>query len=109
MRTLCVTCLAFTLSFTSAIAAQSTTGVAPLIIPLTGDLKTSAGEPRMGTVLLVISLYAEKDDAAPLWVEHQTVTLEVNGRYGLQFGITQAEGSQPEADHATGWALGLFR
>ena len=92
MRTLCVTCLAFTLAFTSAIAAQSTTGGVPLIIPLAGDLKTPAGQPRTGTVLVVISLYAEKDDAAPLWVENQTVTLDASGRYSLQFGITQAEG-----------------
>jgi hypothetical protein len=49
-------------------------------------------QPRTGNVLLVVSLYEDRNDPAPRWIEHQTVTLDAGGRYSLQFGGTRAEG-----------------
>jgi hypothetical protein len=72
--------------------AQSTTTFAPTIIPISGHFVTPAGEPRTGPAVLVISLYEQKDDAAPRWVEYQSVTLDMRGRYDVQFGATRVEG-----------------
>src|SRR5215204_1366415 len=73
-------------------AAAQTAGVAPTLIPLSGVLRTADGQPRTGNVLLVLSLYEGKDDAAPRWIEHQTVTLDAAGRYSVNFGGTRDEG-----------------
>src|SRR5688572_31628822 len=72
--------------------AQTPAAVVPTMIPLSGELRAADGQPRTGQVLLVISLYEGKDDPAPRWIEHQTVTLDAAGRYSLQFGGTRAEG-----------------
>src|SRR5688572_11318972 len=85
--------LAALLAFTPALAvAQSTTGVAPTLIPLSGKLLTAGGAPRTGNVLLVISLYDGQADATPRWIEHQVVTLAADGGYSVQFGATQSDG-----------------
>ena len=63
---------------------------------LDGALKTPTGEARTGSVLLVVSLYAGKDDATPLWVEQQLVTLDAAGRYTIFAGATLPDGVPPE-------------
>src|SRR5687768_5308727 len=82
---------ALLLTYPSSAPAQGT-GVAPTLIPVSGELRAADGQPRTGQVLLVISLYEGKDDPAPRWIEHQAVTLDAAGRYSLQFGGTRAEG-----------------
>ncbi len=77
-------------------AAQATSSPPPTLIPLLGEVKTSTGDPRTGTVLLVISLYDAKDDSAPRWIEHQVITLDQTGRYEIQFGATRDEGLPPD-------------
>jgi len=72
--------------------AQTPATVVPTMIPLSGELRTPDGQPRTGQVLLVISLYEGKDDPAPRWIEHQTVTLDATGRYSVNFGGTRDEG-----------------
>lgn len=74
------------------VAAQTASSVAPTLIPVTGEFRTPEGQPRTGTVLLVISLYEGLTDTAPRWIEHQTVTLDAAGRYAIQFGSTREEG-----------------
>jgi len=96
MRMFCATWLVVMLSFAPLAAAQSQIGVAPLIIPLSGQLKTPAGAGRTGTVLLAIALYDGKDDPTPRWIEYQTVTLDAAGRYNVQFGSTREGGLPPE-------------
>ena len=72
------------------VAAQQ--GVVPTVIPLSGQFLLSTGQPRTGPALLVISLYQGKDDPAPLWIEHQQITLDAAGRYSVQFGATRDDG-----------------
>jgi hypothetical protein len=77
----------------SAVAvAQAPASVAPTLIPVSGELRTADGQPRTGSVLLVISLYEGKDDPAPRWIEYQTVALDAAGRYSVQFGGTREDG-----------------
>lgn len=77
-------------------SAQSTSGVPPTLIPISGQLTTALGDARTGNVLLVLSLYDAQDDPAPRWVEHQVVTLDGSGRYDVQFGSTLEAGLPPE-------------
>jgi hypothetical protein len=65
---------------------------APTLIPISGELRTPTGEPRTGPVALVISLYGERDDAAPIWLERQDVTLDQFGRYAIAIGASQSDG-----------------
>jgi hypothetical protein len=68
----------------------------PTRIPLAGLLPTLTGEPRQGEVTLVLSIYAERDSAAPLWSEEQTVVLGNDGRYEVALGATSEEGLSSE-------------
>src|SRR5919109_3417194 len=72
-------------------AQAQTTTAAPTLIPVGGQFLTAEGAPRPGTAVLVISLYEGRDDSAPRWIEHQTVTLDAEGRYNIQFGATRPE------------------
>ena len=69
---------------------------APTLIRVDGQLRTVAGEPRSGAVTIAVSLYAEKDDATPLWIERQVVTLDAAGRYTLFAGTTLPDGVPQE-------------
>ena len=79
-------------ALTGEAAAQTSPGPAPTLIPVSGRLLTAQGQPRTGTVLLVISLYEGQNDTAPRWIEHQQVTLDASGGYSVQFGGTRTEG-----------------
>ena len=81
------------------------TASAPAFVRLDGELKTTTGESRTGSVILVVTLYATQDDPAPLWSEAQAVTLDAAGRYTVFAGATQVDGL-PRAlfsSNATQW------
>lgn len=74
----------------------------PTRIPLSGVLQTVTGEARQGEVTLVLSIYAERDSAAPLWSEEQTIVLGEDGRYDVALGGTSDEGLSNELFSANG-------
>jgi hypothetical protein len=78
----------------SSQSVQSLT--APTLVRLDGQLTGAAGEPRTGPVLMVVSLYADKADATPLWIEPQLITLDAAGRYRIFAGATQSDGLPKE-------------
>jgi hypothetical protein len=57
-----------------------------------GRLTQPGGDARTGNVLLIVSVYATENDATPLWVEQQTVTLDSAGRYAVLVGGTLPDG-----------------
>lgn len=69
---------------------------APILIPINGRLTTPTGEPRAGSVVMVVSLYASRDDVTPLWIEHQLVTLDNTGGYSILAGATLDDGVPKE-------------
>ena len=85
-------CLSVLFAFASHVNGQTSAGVAPTLIPISGTLVTADGLPRAGSVLLVVSLYDTKEDTAPRWIEQQAVTADVAGHYTIQFGSTRPEG-----------------
>src|SRR5467141_3427564 len=72
--------------------SSTSTSTPATLIRLDGQLTTTTGAPRTGSVNLVISLYANQADSTPLWVEHQLVALDQAGRYTVLAGATQADG-----------------
>jgi hypothetical protein len=74
------------------VAAQSSVGAPPTLIPVSGQFVTADGQPRTGSAVLVLALYEGKEDPAPRWVEFQTVTLDAQGRYDVRFGATREDG-----------------
>src|SRR4051812_22303624 len=48
----------------------------PILVRTSGYLATVGGEPRTGTVTLVVSLYEQQSGGTPLWLEEQVVTLD---------------------------------
>ena len=75
-------------------SAQSTS--APTVVRIDGELKTPTGAVRTGTVAMVASLYAGKNDATPLWVEQHVITLDQAGRYTIFVGATLDDGVPKE-------------
>jgi hypothetical protein len=62
------------------------------VIAFTGTLKSSDGQPRLGTVGLTFRLYASEEGGDPLWSESQTVQTDDQGRYSVLLGATQKDG-----------------
>jgi len=83
-------------------ATQATTPP-PTVIPLNGQLKDAAGNPRTGTVALKLSLYTAANDTTPIWIEDQLAALDAYGNYAVYFGATRDTGLPPEL-FATGSA-----
>jgi hypothetical protein len=88
----CLALVGFLALGASANAWAQASASAPTLIPVSGELRGADGQPRTGPVLLVISLYEGREDAAPRWIEHQPVTLDAAGRYSVAFGGTRDEG-----------------
>ena len=76
----------------TAVAASPQSGGTPTLARVEGRLRLATGEARTGSVVLVASVYSGADDATPLWVEQQTVTLDAAGRYALVVGATLPDG-----------------
>jgi hypothetical protein len=74
----------------------STQSSAPALFRMDGQLKTPAGDPRTGNVLMVASIYAGSSDAQPLWSEQQLITLDEAGRYTIFVGATLPDGVPKE-------------
>jgi hypothetical protein len=73
--------------------AQTSSPVAPTLIPVSGRLLTAQGQAQTGTVNLTISLYDGQADASPRWIEQQLgVPLDPTGAYSIQFGATLPDG-----------------
>jgi hypothetical protein len=77
-------------------AASPQSGGTPTLARVEGRLTLATGEARTGRVVLVASVYAFADEATPLWVEQQTVTLDAAGRYALVVGATLPDGVPKE-------------
>jgi hypothetical protein len=88
--------LALGVCASDAAAQSATVGAPPTLITVSGELRDASGTPRTGAVVLVLSLYENRDDPSPRWVEQHPVTLDDAGRYDVQFGSTQAEGIPAE-------------
>jgi hypothetical protein len=81
-------------SASSQFSPQSAT--APTLFRITGTLTAPDGAPRLGAVTLVASIYADSQDATPLWTEQQVVTLDAAGRYAIYVGATLPDGVPKE-------------
>jgi len=94
------------LALLAPLGAQS--AFVPAIIRLEGALTTATGQPRVGTVTLVISLYAGQQEVNALWLEQQPVTLDATGHYTVLVGATLPEGIPRELlTSTTGRWLGI--
>ena len=81
-------------AFPPQASAQSAS--VPTLVRVDGELKTPTGAPRTGTVSMVASLYTDKQDSTPLWVEPQLVTFGAAGRYTLFVGTGEVDGVSKE-------------
>ncbi|MBP1598787.1 MAG: hypothetical protein H6Q05_4164 [Acidobacteria bacterium] len=97
-------CVALIALLSSVAAAQD----GKRVVTYTGTIKDAAGMPRLGSVGIAVSLYAEQEGGEPLWRESQTVQLDNEGRYTLLIGATEREGLPLEvfADRKAQW-LGI--
>ena len=81
-------------AFPPQASAQSAS--VPTLVRVDGELKTPTGAPRTGTVSMVASLYTDKQDSTPLWVEPQLVTFGEADRYTLFVGTAEVDGVSKE-------------
>ncbi len=93
-------------------AAQAPTASSvPILVGVSGQLKTPTGDPRTGSVTLVFSIYVQLRDVQPIWTEEQAVSLDADGRYAAYVGATLPGGipiellSGPSQAHWVGVAV----
>src|SRR5207248_7201152 len=98
MKYLC-TILVTTVMVLSAVqtgTARSQAVTVPALVRLDGELKTDTGQPRTGTLTLVLSVYADQRDSNALWLEQQSVTLDAAGHFVVFVGATLPTGIPKE-------------
>jgi hypothetical protein len=78
--------------------------IAPVVIPVSGQLLDTFGVPRAGSLSLRLALYVTAVDRDPLWVEEQVATLDATGHYVVQLGAT-TRGGVPHRVFTAGSAL----
>lgn len=81
----------------SSLAAQTTSRESieaslPRVVRITGKAFDSGQSPLQGRILMTFALYENQSTASPLWFEDQLVDLDIEGRYSVLLGATQAEG-----------------
>ena len=96
MRTFVTTLVVLAIAvFAVAAAGDSRNEAAtplPARVPVDVELTTLTGAPRTEVVTLVVSLYASKDSADPLWSEEQTVKANEAGKLTVLAGATSDNG-----------------
>lgn len=88
MRTLIV-------AMTVAVALSLHAAQTPARVPVDIELKTLTGAPRTDVVTIVVSFYAHRDSADPLWTEEQTVKPNEAGKLAVLAGATTDDGIPP--------------
>jgi len=73
-------------------AGQGPKESAPRFIRWSGALTDPNGYPRSGAWTISFTLYADRQDGFPLWVETQEVSLDENGEYSVLIGMSQPAG-----------------
>jgi hypothetical protein len=64
----------------------------PSLLSIEGVLLDGQGQPRTGTVTLIVSFYTNLADTTAVWSEEQEVTLGVEGQYSIMAGSTLSGG-----------------
>ena len=77
----------------------------PIYLPFDGIVVDEFGTPRTGNISLVFSLYEDKVDGVPVWVEVQPVMLGPDGSYQVLLG--GASGGVPADPFVSGVARWL--
>ena len=72
--------------------ATSTPATVPPLVPITGVLSDSAGNPLIGPASLVLAIYSAPEGGVSLWAETQTVQADQRGRYNLTLGASSPTG-----------------
>jgi hypothetical protein len=75
-----------------ATTSSTETSVVPRLINFSGVLKEVSGKPVTGPTTVTLSLYADQEGGAPLWVETQTVQADDQGHYSVLLGATLPSG-----------------
>lgn len=76
----------------NASATSPSSVTVPRLIKFSGVLRDLSGKPLAGPVDVTFSIYQNQGDAAPLWQETQTLTLDEQGRYTVLLGAMRPEG-----------------
>ena len=87
---LCLCCLIL------PVYSQSKPAEVPRVIRYSGTLRNVDGSPRIGTVGVTFSIYAEQSSTAPLWQEVQNVMIDAEGHYTVLVGMSRSEGLPEE-------------
>ncbi len=91
--------LVLCLSLVQAALAQTATATPsalPRLVRFGGTVKGPDGSPLPGVAGITFALYSEQTGGAPLWLETQNVTADINGRYMALLGATKPDGLPAE-------------
>ncbi len=95
MLPLLVSCLALA-ELAYAQTSTATASALPRLVRFGGTVKGPDGSPLAGVAGITFALYSEQCGGAPLWLETQYVTADINGRYTALLGATKPDGLPAE-------------
>jgi len=73
-------------------ATSSATTIVPRLVNFSGKAPDAQGKPIAGVAGITFSIYKDRYEGAPLWIEMQNVNADAKGNYTVQLGATSAEG-----------------
>ena len=79
---------AIVLSLCSVVIGQNQASV-PHLVSFSGNV---AGVSKAGPAGVTFAIYAEQTAGAPLWLETQSINVDVKGNYAAQLGATKTDG-----------------
>ena len=92
-KTMAISLLLLLLSFTSW-AQQTNSTAIPNLIRYSGTVRDSQGVALSSSAVgITFAIYKRQEEGAPIWLETQTVTTDVNGQYNVLLGSTGSTGS----------------
>ncbi|MFZ0284743.1 MAG: hypothetical protein WAL32_05890, partial [Terriglobales bacterium] len=78
--------------FLGSQAQTQSPAVIPQLVSFSGIVLDAQGKPIAGIAGVTFSIYSEKYDGAPLWMETQNVIADSRGNYTVQLGANSTSG-----------------
>lgn len=72
--------------------SATATATVPRLVSFSGRAVDAQRKPVSGIAGVTFTIYKDRYDGAPLWMETQNVQADSKGNYSIQLGATKADG-----------------
>src|ERR1700761_2095865 len=67
-------------------------GIVPRLVNFSGKARDEQGKLLAGITSISFAIYKDQFEDGPLWIETQNVTVDAEGNYSVQLGVTNPDG-----------------